>query len=128
MQVFSIAEGFNKVSTYARSELSGKGLDRLRAMTLWQETKDTGLIGQAFGVSWARLDSRRWLFSQWMKRFNPHDLSSLRERSHRPRRLRQPVRTMALSMLTTSHLPICLICSERVQTLYIPLCFCYNIP
>jgi putative transposase len=91
MQVFSIAKGFNKVSTYAASELSGKELDRLRALRLWQETKDTRLICETFGVSRATL-------YRWMKRFNPHDLSSLREGSRRPRRVRQPVWSNELVM------------------------------
>ena len=51
MKVFSIVKGFNKVSKYARCELSGKELDRLRAIILWQETKDTWLICDTFGMS-----------------------------------------------------------------------------
>jgi len=84
MQVFSIAKGFTKVSKYARCELSGRELDRLRALRLWQETKDTRLICDTFGMSRATL-------YRWVKRFNPHDLTSLREGSRRPRRVRQPV-------------------------------------
>jgi putative transposase len=89
MQVFSIAKGFTKVSTYARCELSGRALDRLRALRLWQETKDTGLICDTFGMSRATL-------YRWLQRFNPHDLSSLREGSRRPRRVRQPVWSLEL--------------------------------
>ena len=59
MKVFSIARGFNKVSKYVRCELSGKELDRLRAITLWQETKDTRLICEIFGMSRATLYRRR---------------------------------------------------------------------
>jgi putative transposase len=84
MQVFSIAKGFTKVSTYARCELAGKELDRLRALRLWQETKDTRLICETFGMSRATL-------YRWVQRFNPHDLTSLREGSRRPRRVRRPV-------------------------------------
>jgi putative transposase len=84
MQVFSVAKGFHKVSTYARCELSGKELDRLRALRLWQETKDTGLVCETFGMSRATL-------YRWLKRFDPHDLTSLRDKSRRPRRVRQPV-------------------------------------
>ena len=91
MQVFSIAKGFNKVSTYARSELSGKELDRLRALRLWQETKDTRLICDTFGMSRATL-------YRWLQRFNPSDLTSLREGSRRPRRVRRPVWSYELVM------------------------------
>ena len=91
MQVFSIAKGFNKVSKYARCELSGKELDRLRALKLWQETKDTRLICETFGMSRATL-------YRWLQRFDPHDLTSLREGSRRPRRVRRPVWSYELVM------------------------------
>ena len=65
MQVFSIAKGFHKVSQYPSCELSQKELDRLRAITLWYETKNTGLVCETFGMSRATLYRRRWLFSQW---------------------------------------------------------------
>ena len=73
MQAFSIAKGFTKVSTYARGEISGRALDRLRALRLWQETKDTRLVCETFGVS-------RAILYCWLQRFNPHDLTSLRSR------------------------------------------------
>jgi len=91
IQVFSIAKGFNKVSQYASCELSGKELDRLRALRLWQETKNTGLICETFGMSRATL-------YRWLKRFDPHDLTSLRERSRRPRRVRRPLWSNELVM------------------------------
>jgi putative transposase len=91
MQVFSIAKGFNKVSLYARGELSGKELDRLRALRLWQETRDTRLICETFGMSRATL-------YRWLQRFDPHDLSSLRERSRCPRRVRRPLWSHELVM------------------------------
>ena len=91
MQVFSIAQGFNKVSNYALSDVSGKELDRLRALRLWQETKDTRLICETFGVGGATL-------YRWLKRFNPSDLSSLREQSRRPREVRRPAWSYELVM------------------------------
>lgn len=91
MQVFSIAKGFHKVSQYAPCELSGKELDRLRALRLWQETKDTRLICETFGMSRATL-------YRWLKLFDPDDLTSLRERSRRPRRVRRPLWSYELVM------------------------------
>ena len=99
MQVFSIAKGFNKVSQYALCELSGKELDRLRALRLWQETKDTRLICDTFGMSRATL-------YRWLKRCDPHDLSSLRERSRRPRRVRRPLWSHEL-VIAVKHLREC---------------------
>jgi len=46
MQVFSIAKGFNKVSTYDRYQLSGKELDRLRALRVWQETNVSYVVNE----------------------------------------------------------------------------------
>ena len=47
-----------------------------------------------FGIS-------RQTFYRWKRRYNPRDLTSLEERSHRPRRLRQPTwsRELALAVL-----------------------------
>jgi putative transposase len=79
------------LSNHVCPELFGKELDRLRALRLWRETKDTRLICDTFGMSRATL-------YRWLKRFNPHDLSSLRERSRRPRRVRKPVWSYELVM------------------------------
>lgn len=91
MQVFSIARGFYRLSKHVFPELSQKELDRLRALRLWQETKDTRLICETFGISRATL-------YRWLKRFDPHDLTSLREGSRRPRRVRRPVWSYELVM------------------------------
>ena len=89
MQVSSIAKGFNTVSKHVLCELSGKELDRLRALRLWQETGDIRLVYETFGMS-------RAILYRWLQRFNPHDLTSLREGSRRPRRVRQPVWSLEL--------------------------------
>src|SRR4030043_1238760 len=91
MEVIGIGKEFSRLSKLVLPELSQKELDRLRAITLWQETKDTRLICDPFGVSRATL-------YRWLKRFDPHDLTSLREGSRRPRRVRRPVWSYELVM------------------------------
>jgi transposase InsO family protein len=83
MRVFSIAKGFHYLAKRAFPDLSQKELDRLRAIRLWRQTKDARLVGETFGTSRATL-------YRWIKRFDPRDLTSLKERSRRPRRLRKP--------------------------------------
>jgi transposase len=84
MEVFGIVKEFSRLSKLVFPELSQKELDRLRAIILWQETKDTRLICDTFGMSRATL-------YRWLQRFDPADLTTLREGSRRPRRVRQPV-------------------------------------
>ena len=91
MEVIGIGKEFSRLSKLVLPELSQKELDRLRAITLWQETKDTRLICDTFGMSRATL-------YRWLKRFDPHDLTSLREGSRRPRRVRRPVWSYELVM------------------------------
>jgi putative transposase len=91
MEVFGIVKEFARLSKLVFPELSQKELDRLRALRLWQETKDTGLVCETFGMSRATL-------YRWLRRFDPHDLTSLRERSRRPRRVRRPVWSYELVM------------------------------
>lgn len=83
MEVFSIAKGFYKLSKDSPPELSRKELDRLRAITLWKETKDVKLVCETFGIS-------RATFYRWLGQFDPKDLSSLKERSRSPVRRRRP--------------------------------------
>jgi len=83
MRVFSIAKGFHYLAKHAYPDLSQKELDRLRAIRLWRQTKDVRLVCETFGISRATV-------YRWVQRFDPKDLSSLRERSRRPRRLRKP--------------------------------------
>jgi len=91
MEVFSIAKGFYKLSKSAPPELSQKEFDRLRAITIWHETRDITLVCQTFGISRATL-------YRWLKRFDPRDLNSLRDESRRPRRLRGPLWSYELLM------------------------------
>src|SRR4030067_2555740 len=84
MKVFSIAKGFYRLSKHAPPELNQNEFDRLRALTLYGETGDVKLVCQTFGIS-------RATFYRWVKRFDPKDLSSLKEQSRRPRRVRQPL-------------------------------------
>jgi putative transposase len=83
MEVFSIAKGFYKLSKDSPPELSQKELDRLRAITIWKETKDVKLVCETFGIS-------RATFYRWLGQFDSKDLSSLKERSRSPLRRRRP--------------------------------------
>lgn len=83
MQVFRLGGRFSRLSQYGPVGLSAKERDRLRALGLWQETGDGRLACRTFGLSRATL-------YRWRKRFAPHDLTSLKERSRRPHRLRKP--------------------------------------
>ena len=84
MEVFSIAKGFYRLSKNAPPELSQKEFDRLRALTIHQETGDVKLVCQTFGISRATM-------YRWLQRFGPRDLTSLREESRRPQRVRRPL-------------------------------------
>jgi putative transposase len=84
MEVFSIAKGFYRLSKHTPPELNQKELDRLRALTIYGETADVKLVCQTFGISRATL-------YRWLKRFDRKDLSSLKEESRRPRRVRRPL-------------------------------------
>ncbi len=83
MRYFGLNWQFNWVSRYDNVELSPKERDRLRALALWQETKDVKLVCRTFELSRATL-------YRWRKRFDVHDLTSLQDRPRRPRRLRSP--------------------------------------
>lgn len=83
MSYFGLNWQFNWVSRYSNVELPPKERDRLRALALWQETKDVKLACRTFELSRATL-------YRWRKRFDLHDLTSLQDRPRRPRRLRSP--------------------------------------
>jgi transposase len=70
MEVFSIAKGFYRLSKNAPHELTQKEFDRLRALTIYKETRDVKLVCQTFGISRATL-------YRWLKRFDPKDLISI---------------------------------------------------
>ena len=57
---------------------------RLQWMTHYlQNGRNAAFTARHFGIS-------RQTFYRWWRRYDPHDLSSLEERSHRPHQLRQP--------------------------------------
>ena len=81
MTFFGLNWQFNWVSRYGNVELTPKERDRLRALALWQETKDVKLVCRTFQMSQATL-------YRWRKRFNPHDLGSLKEHCRCPKHVR----------------------------------------
>ena len=89
MSFFSIAKGFHKLSSHPPPELTPKELDRLRAITIYKKTKDASLVCKTYGISRATL-------YRWLKRYDPKDLNTLRNKSRRPRRLRKPMWTYEL--------------------------------
>jgi transposase InsO family protein len=82
MRVFSIAKGFHKLTKNIPPDLSPKELDRLRAIAIWNETKDTSLVCNTYGIS-------RATFYRWIKRFDPKDIRSVKDKSRRPKRVRK---------------------------------------
>jgi len=83
MRQFGLSWHFTWVCQNTPVELSPKELDRLGALSLWDDTGDIRLVCRTFGVSRATL-------YRWRARFDPRDLNSLKERSRRPHRLRSP--------------------------------------
>jgi putative transposase len=82
MRYFGLNRQFNWAARQDNVALSSKEQDRLRALRLWQETGDVKLVCRTFGMSRATV-------YRWRGRFVASDLSSLRERSRRPRHLRK---------------------------------------
>src|SRR3989304_5883195 len=91
MSVFGLNWQFDWVARYGHVALSPRERDRLRALSLWQETRDVPLACRTFGVSRAHL-------YRWRRRFDPPDLTSLKERSRRVRAPRWP-----LTLITAVH-------------------------
>lgn len=84
MKLFSITKGFHTLwKATLQNELSHKERDRLRAITLWQRTREVAIVCETFGISRATL-------YRWIKGFDPKDVSSLKEKSRRPHRVRNP--------------------------------------
>ena len=77
-----------------------RGLNRMARQRLkWMDYygvhhNNAALTCRDFGIS-------RKTFYRWKRRYNPRDLTSLEERSHKPRHLRQPTwsRELALGVL-----------------------------
>jgi putative transposase len=64
-------------------ELSREARLRLAWMDFYRGCDNVAHTCRHFGIS-------RQTFYRWQRRYDPYDLSSLEERSHRPRRCRQP--------------------------------------
>jgi len=78
MSFFSIAKGFHKLSKHPPPQLTHIEMDRLRAITIYKRTKDVCLVCKTYGIS-------RATFYRWIKRFNPTDFNTLKNRSRRPK-------------------------------------------
>ena len=70
------------------------GRQRLKWMDHYAAHRNAALTCRYFGIS-------RQTFYRWKGRYNPRSLSSLEERSHKPKRLRQTSwsRELALAVL-----------------------------
>jgi len=55
MTYFGLNWQFNWVSRYGNVELTARERDRLRALLLWQESKDVDLVSRTFQMSQATL-------------------------------------------------------------------------
>jgi len=86
MSFFSIAKGFHKLTSHPPPNITQKEQDRLRAITIYEKTKDVSLVCRTYGISRATL-------YRWLRRYDPKDLNSLRNKSRRPKRLRKPMWT-----------------------------------
>ena len=84
MRVFGIEGGFGRLWKSTLQELTPKELDKLRALTLFREIRNARVVCETFGIGRATL-------YRWLKRFDPKDLTSLRQESRRPRRVRKPL-------------------------------------
>ncbi len=84
--------GLPKARQLARfgQELSPGGQLRLQWMTYYlHHQRNAALTCRHFGIS-------RQTFYRWWRRYHPHNLATLEERSRRPHRLRQPTWTTEL--------------------------------
>jgi putative transposase len=71
-------------------ELSRTAQVRLRWMDFYRKNQNVALTCRHFGIS-------RQTFYRWLKRYEPLDLTTLEERSHCPRRRRQPTWSFPLA-------------------------------
>jgi len=71
-------------------ELNRTAQVRLRWMDFYRKNKNVALTCRHFGIS-------RQTFYRWLKRYEPLDLTTLEERSHCPRRRRQPTWSFPLA-------------------------------
>ena len=82
MSFFGLNWQFNWACRHGDSELTSRERDRLRALVVWEKSKDLKLACRTFGMSRATV-------YRWRQRFNPADLGSLKENSRRPKHVRQ---------------------------------------
>jgi len=71
-------------------ELSRTAQVRLSWMDFYRKSKNVAFTCRHFGIS-------RQTFYRWLKRYEPLDLTTLEERSHCPRRRRQPTWSFSLA-------------------------------
>ena len=71
MRVFGIEGGLGRLWKNMPEELTGKELDRLRAISLFREIRNARVVCETFGIGRATL-------YRWLRRFDPKDLTSLR--------------------------------------------------
>lgn len=71
-------------------ELSREARVRLAWMDFYRQSKNVARTCRHFGIS-------RQTFYRWRRRYDPNDLATLEERSHRPHRRRQPTWPSLLS-------------------------------
>lgn len=84
MRVFGIEGEFGRLWKNTPQELTPKQLDKLRVISLFREIRNARVVCETFGIGRATL-------YRWLKRFDPKDLTSLKEQSRRPRRVRRPL-------------------------------------
>lgn len=79
----AVVSGVTRLAKLA-FELSREAIQRLKWFDYYEaHGKNAALTCRRFGIS-------RQTFYCWRRRYNPHNLRSLENRSHRPKRLRQP--------------------------------------
>lgn len=71
-------------------ELSREARARLACMDFYRTHRNAARTCRRFGIS-------RQTFYRWWRRFDPQDLTTLEDRSHRPHRRRQPTWTAELA-------------------------------
>ncbi len=94
MKIIGARKSGSKVISRVQ-EISRSAKARLKWMDYYRaHENNASLTCRYFGIS-------RQTFYRWKRRYNPRDLRSLEERSHRPARLRQPTwsRKLALAVL-----------------------------
>jgi transposase len=70
-------------------ELGRAARVRLTWMDYYRTKENVALTCRRFGIS-------RQTFYRWQRRYDPLDLTTLEDHSHRPRRLRQPTWSLSL--------------------------------